>query len=93
MDGLFVWLATIATHMHLNYVHFDGVWTSRASDSPNLQDKLVVTTQMHFLAAKAKNQKATKLDIKDGFNDPQDTESQFMCQPEVLRYPVRDVAA
>ncbi len=52
----------------------------------------MVATEMHFLTAKSQNRKASKLEIKDGFNDPRETEARFTCQPEVLRHPVRDVA-
>ncbi len=50
-DGLFLWLATIATKTHLNFVHQNRVWTSHASEKPDVHDALIVTTHSHFLAA------------------------------------------
>ena len=91
VDGLFVWLATIAMCTHLNYVHSNGIWMSHASESLDMCDALVVTTDMHFLAAKSQNMPAMKMEIKDGFNDPSKTASRFTCRPEVLNRLVCNV--
>ncbi len=36
VDGLFVWLASIVIRYHLNCIYDNGVWTSHASETPDL---------------------------------------------------------
>ncbi len=43
-DGLFVWLATKACAEHINLVHGNGIWTTRASGILDLQDAVIVLT-------------------------------------------------
>ncbi len=84
VDGLFIWLATIAMCLHLNYVHSNGIWMSCASESPDMYDVLVVFTETHFLMSKTHHNPATKMQIKDGFCDPEDTRNCFVSKPMVL---------
>ena len=93
VDRLFVWLASIASHLHLNLVHDSGIWTTRASKNPDLRDALVVIIEHHFLAAATENKQVSEMAIKDGFNNPDDMRVQFTCHPFVLQNPVRDVAS
>ncbi len=93
VDGLFLWLATIATKTHLNFVHQNRVWTSHASEKPDVWDALIVSTQTHFLAARSQNGKLTKMEIGNGFCDPLDTAERFVSKPVVLRNLVHGVAA
>ena len=73
VDGLFMWLASITSCLHLNLVHDSGIWTTRASENLDLRDALVVTTEHHFLAAATENKQLSEMAIKDGFNNPDDT--------------------
>ena len=55
VDGLFMWLASIASCLYLNLVYDSGIWTTRASENPDLRDALVVITEHHLLAAATEN--------------------------------------
>ena len=84
VDGLFIWLATIAMCLYINYVHGNGIWTLHASESLDMHDALVVFTETYFLASKTHHDPATKMQIKDGFCNPEDTRSHFVSKPMVL---------
>ena len=93
VDELFVWLAIIASQLHLNLVNDSGIWTTRASENPDLRDTLVVIIEHHFLAAATENKQLSEMAIKDGFNNPDDTRVRFTCCPFVLQNLVRDVTS
>ena len=56
-----------------------------------MYDVLLVFTETHFLASKTHHNPATKMQIKDGFCDPDDTLPCFDTKPMVLRKLVRNV--
>ena len=56
-----------------------------------MRNALVVFTETHFLASKTHHDPATKMQIKDGFCDPEDTRNHFVSKPMVLQKPVRDI--
>ncbi len=93
VDGLFVWLATVVMHTHLNFVHDNGVWTTCTMEKADMRDTLTVDTEKHFLATPTQNGRVTKVEMYDGFNDPDDTKAQFVDCPIVLNHPVRNIAA
>ena len=78
VDGLFLWLTTIAFKTHLNYVHSSNVWTSRGSEQPNMRDAVILFTQKYFIAAPSVNEQSLKAIVKDGFCDPVDTVVKFV---------------
>ena len=78
---------------HLNFVHDNGVWTTRASEKADMRDALIVDTEKHFLVAPSQLEQVPKMEIYDGFNDPDTTSSCFLTRPTVLNHPVRDVKA
>ena len=93
IDGLFLWLATIAMKTHLNFVHQNGVWTSHASEKPDVQDALIVTMHSHFLATELQNGKLTKMEFDDGFCDLLTTADRFVPKPVVIRNLVRNISS
>ncbi len=91
VNGLFVWLATIATRTHLNYVHNDGIWTSHTSENPDIRDAVVLYTEKYFIAAPSVIGKAIKAMVKDGFCEPIDTMDKYEPKAVVLNRPVHQV--
>ena len=89
--SLFVWLASIMTHFHLNCVHDNGIWMSHTSKAPDLRDTLLVITETHFLAVTSQTRCLTKMEIHDGFCNPDDTCARFTYKPFILWHPVKDV--
>ena len=91
MDCLFVWLATIVTRLHLNFVHSNGIWSSRASEKPDMRDALVMHIEGHFLSACSQNDQVLKEEVCDGFYDPLDTMPDFVPYPVVLNRQVKNL--
>ena len=80
-DGLFVWLVTKACAEHINLVHGNGIWTTRASGIPDLQDAIIVLTLESFLASLSVQaaKSASKSSVKWGL--PDKWASQFVQTP------------
>lgn len=66
VDRLFVWLTTVVTHTHLNFVHDNGVWITHALEKTDMWDALVVDTEKHFLAVSSQLGQVSKMEIYDG---------------------------
>ena len=52
-NGLFMWLIAQCLGMHLNLIHANGIWSTRHSGVPDLQDPAIVFVIGHYLAAPA----------------------------------------
>ncbi len=92
VDGLFVWLATVVTCLHLNFVHANGIWSSRASEKLDMRDALVMHVEGHFLSAHSKNDQVPKEEVWDCFYDPLDTLLDFVPYPMVLNRLVNNLS-
>ncbi len=91
VDGLFMWLVTVATGFHLNFVHTNGVWSSCASESPDMQNAVVMHIEGHFISAPSQLARVPKEEVHDGFLDPEDTMPAFVGYPIVLTGLVHDL--
>ena len=63
VDGLFVWLATVVICLYLNFVHANGIWSSRASEKLDMRDALVMHVEGHFLSVHLKNDQVPKEEV------------------------------
>lgn len=90
VDGLFLWLASVALCIHVNLVHDSNAWTSCAADTVNMMDATIVFTEAGFLSAVLLEQRPDKVALKDDFCDPLTTHSTDVDYPEVLHYPCKD---
>ncbi len=62
---------TKACAEHINLVHGNGIWTTRASGIPDLQDAIIVLTLESFLASLSVQavKSASKSSVKWGLPD------------------------
>ena len=95
IDGLFLWLASLAVGIYLNIIHSNGVWTTRRTGIPNLQDLSVAITLGGFLVATEVQVDFMKEKVKVGdsniFLDPIQVYQNFVPSPVVLNQPVQDL--
>ena len=95
IDRLFLWLASLAADIHLNIIHSNGVWTTRKTGIPNLQDPSVAITLGGFLVATEVVDGTLKKKMKDCnsnvFLDPRHVYQNFVPSPVVLNQPVQDL--
>ncbi len=91
VDGLFVWLASVATRFHINFVHQNGIWSSCGSEVPDLRDAMVMHVEGHFISTPSTLEKVSKAEVRDGFLDLLDTMPSFEHYPVVLTRPVRSL--
>ena len=94
IDGLFLWLASLAAGIHLNIIHSNGVWTTRTG-IPNLQDLSVAITLGGFLVVTEVLVNTLKKKMKDCdsnvFLDHMQVYQNFVLSPVVLNQPVQDL--
>ena len=92
VDGLFLWLSSVVTRTHLNFVHSASAWTSRASEKVDMTDATIVAAGNNFLVAKtlAPGMPKSVLKHDDEYCDPLMTRSRFIPVAFVLRNPVRN---
>ena len=91
VDSLFIWLASVVMQTHLNFVHESSIWTSRASDCPDMMDAAVLYSESGFLAALHSHSVQEKEELPDNFCDPLDTVHSFESVLIVPHNKVRDV--
>ncbi len=91
INGLFVWLMTVATGFHLNFVHTNGVWSSHASENPDMCDAIVMHVEGCFVSALSQLTRVPKEEVRDGFMDLQDTMDAYVGYPVVLTGLVWDL--
>ncbi len=70
MDGLFLWLASIALCTHVNFVYKSTAWITRSSDVINCMDTTIVFGEHSFLVATSVAEHVPKLVLKPDFMDP-----------------------
>ncbi len=85
VDGLFMWLVTVMTGFHLNFVHTNGVWSSCTSESLDMQDAVVMHIEGHFVSVPLQLLRVPKEEVRDGFLDPLDTMLSYVAYPVVLK--------
>ncbi len=93
VDGLFIWLSSVCSQMHLNLVHNSVVWTTRSTDIANMMDATVVYASESFLAAISISPRPAITAIKSDYCNPMDTLPWFVDYPVVLRYLVANPKA
>ncbi len=91
MDSLFVWLATVVTRLHLNFVHSNSIWSSRASEKPDMRDALMMHVEGQFLSVCSQNDQVPREEVCDGFYDPLDTMPDFVLYLVVLNRQVKNL--
>ncbi len=91
VDGLFVWLGTVACKRHLNFVHSNGVWTTHSSEHPDLRDATVCFLEHYFHSTKSLLPALTKAVMKGCLCDPWDTGPKYELHPTVLNKPMQSV--
>ena len=91
VDGLFVWLYARVYDQHLNVIHRNGIWCTRHSYIPNLEDAVIILILGSYLASPPVStvNKCPKSGVKWGLQNFFD---QLVPSPFVLNHPVRDVS-
>ena len=92
VDGLFIWLCAVLSHFHLNIVHQNAAWTTRASDVPNFLDVVIIFAEGCYLVAKNTELLQPKK-AEDDLEDPLDMHGVVMETPIVLKNPIRDLSS
>ncbi len=95
VNGLILWLASVVTKTHVNFVHSDQAWTTRASDIVNLMDAMIVAVDRSFLVAYGLSETVIKSVQKseDIYNDPLDTMNRFVLRARILNHPISNPQA
>ena len=91
VDGLFVWLGTVACKQHLNLVHSNGIWTTQSLENPDLYNTTVIFSEHYFHSTQSLLPPLTKSEMKGALCNPWDTALRFEPYPVVLNHPVRSV--
>ena len=102
-NGLFMWLIAQCLGTHLNLIHTNGIWSTRCSGVPDLQDPAIVFVIGHYLATPAiqilKEEDTVKtagktLDesLMNQFANPSDVLEYFVPRLPTMNRPVCSVA-